>query len=197
MEEFIFNENGELVDDSVFKTYETLGEICRDIQADLPAIRQEAWSEIAKRCNSYLENKPKDGYTEFDTDKIQLSNGYNIIIWPMEVLGGSYNESLLNRAVLTKDFYVKIMDRWVIEVTLGWMPDPEHPWDMIYIPVFFASYFEKNCPLEQFFTAVRFCQTPPILWKREGNEIKLMTDWMSTFGYKFDGYYFFYGSVHS
>ena len=49
MEEFIFNENGELVDDSVFKTYETLGEICRDIQADLPAIRQEAWSEIAKR----------------------------------------------------------------------------------------------------------------------------------------------------
>ena len=127
MEEFIFNENGELVDDSVFKTYETLGEICRDIQADLPAIRQEAWSEIAKRCNSYLENKPKDGYTEFDTDKIQLSNGYNIIIWPMEVLDGSYNESLLNRAVLTKDFYVKIMDRWVIEVTLGWMPDPEHP----------------------------------------------------------------------
>lgn len=115
----------------------------------------------------------------------------------MEVLDGSYNESLLNRAVLTKDFYVKIMDRWVIEVTLGWMPDLEHPWDMIYIPVFFASYFEKNCPLEQFFTAVRFCQTPPILWKREGNEIKLMTDWMSSFGYKFDGYYFFYGSVHS
>lgn len=89
MEEFIFNENGELVDDSVFKTYETLGEICRDIQADLPAIRQEAWSEIAKRCNSYLENKPKDGYTEFDTDKIQLSNGYNIIIGQWKSLTGA------------------------------------------------------------------------------------------------------------
>lgn len=195
IEEFIFNEDGQLVDDSPFKTYETLGEICRDIQADIPTIRQEAWSEIAKRHNNYLKNEPKGGYTEFNADRIQLSNDYNIIIWPMEILDGSYNKSLLNRAVLTKELHVKIVGKWIIKVTLGWMPDSEC--DMIYVPVFFTSHFEGICPLELFFTAVRFCESSLGIWKGDGNEILLTTDWMRTFGYKFDGYYFFYGSEHS
>ena len=198
MDEFVFNGDGELIDDSPFKTYETLGEICRNIQADLPTIRQEAWHEIAKRRNSYLKDEPKGGYTKFDTDKLQLSNDYAVIIWLMEVLDGSYDESFLNRAVLTKELHVKIMDKWVIKVTLGWMPDLEHPWNMIYVPVFFTSHFEENCPLDLFFTAVRFCEDPPtILKNRADNEFRLMTDWMSSFGYKFDGYYFFYGSIES
>ena len=193
---YIINDKGDFTISGT-EIYESIDDVFRDQKADFSDLQAKARQEINRHKSIYLKDPEINGCDNpFCTDSLSLSNRDFLIINKQGVVSGTYdNDAVLRKGLLVRKFYLRILGKWIAELYLSWIPDPDgNPHNLV--PVIFSKQFiDWGNELQRFYGYLQ--QNPDDIDFYYGafddlGGIQLYFRHGCYFGFKLDGYYLFY-----